>query len=69
MPIPQNQLLDLQEITDREGIRNSNKWQAEAFRRAYCIGTDAPFNRVIARLQSGFSVLVRLPGNCMRAAA
>gem|GEM_PF-2580376 len=47
----------------------SASWNLEIFKRAYCQGLDAPFEKVCRRLESENSVLVYLPGNCMRAAA
>ena len=46
----------------------NHKWNIEVFRRAYDY-PGSPFERVRYRLSCGFSVLVYLPGNCMRAAA
>jgi Cdc6-like AAA superfamily ATPase len=54
------------------GKTGSNEWNKEVFRRAFVVeanGRKGPFRHVIERLELGFSVLVYLPGNCMRAAA
>jgi hypothetical protein len=44
------------------------QWSSDVFRRAYLYPGSA-FQRVVFRIRSGFSVLVYLPGNVMRAAA
>jgi hypothetical protein len=46
----------------------THQWNVEVFRRAY-LYPGSPFERVMYRISAGFSVLVYLPGNCMRAAA
>ena len=53
------------ETTFPEG---TSAWSAQLFERAY-LGAHGPFSKVVRRLSSGFSVLVYLPGNCMKAAA
>jgi hypothetical protein len=50
-----------------EGV-GSEKWAAQIFRRAW-YDHDGPMSKVIQRLESGFSVLVYLPGSLMNAAA
>src|ERR1017187_756242 len=42
-------------------------WDREVFRRAFVVD-NGPFKRITDRLTIGFSVLVYLPGNCIRAA-
>jgi len=54
------------------GFQGSPEWNKEVFRRAFLVnvnGRNGPFQQVIDRLELSFSVLVYLPGNCMRAAA
>ena len=62
MPTQLNELF----ISDYE--EGTHKWNVEIFRRAY-LYPGGPFERVVNRIRTGFSVLVYLPGNCMRAAA
>lgn len=49
------------------GQQGSATWNREVFARAYCHG--GPMDGVIRKLQSGFSVLVYVSGNCVTAAA
>jgi hypothetical protein len=50
------------------GKSGSEEWTGEVFRRAYVLDS-GPFSEVEDRLALGFSVLVYLPGNCIRAAS
>ena len=68
--------LELAEMFDPRDDSNlgpigSQQWNGTVFQRAYTCEDrrSGQFDRVIAKLRSGFSVLVYLPGNCMTAAA
>ena len=62
MPTP------LDKLFESSSDPGTPKWNVEVFKRAYVYpGSD--FQRGMQRIRSGFSVLVYLPGNCMRAAA
>jgi hypothetical protein len=50
------------------GRHGGPDWNREVFRRAFVVEGGA-FEQVVRRLALGFSVLVYLPGNCIRAAA
>lgn len=62
MPTP------ISELFQSEHDIGSPQWNGAVFRRAY-LYSGSPFERVVYRVRSGFSVLVYLPGNVMRAAA
>jgi len=69
MDIPLGELFTTNELEGTPG------WDREVFLRAYAGppdgagGFEGPFEKVRARLEQKFSVLVYLPGNCMAAAA
>jgi hypothetical protein len=62
MPTP------LQDLFQSNFETGTHKWNVDVFRRAY-LYSGSQFDRVISRVRAGFSVLVYLPGNSMRAAA